>query len=308
MRGHSGLAVVAFASAVLLLVLVPTGAPATAFGSAAQSPPLVFPSAAIPDLDTHVGEHIYLSLCHPIPLPGRDCGGPFVHNQRVPRGGSPAGPYVFTRGGGFLPPGIVLHSNGLVTGTIRPTQKIDWFFTVCVRVFGTSESTCQSGSVWFVEPSGTKPKPKPKPTPKPTPTANPYDGDWVGALTGIVSWQTAPVTTENINIPVANAGVTDGTLLLDNATDANGSIFNVEGDDQGDDAQIPASGLVALTFWPDLEIDSGISNNLGYFSGCNFSMQFTKTGTATAVGKITCNSSGPSPASFTGTLSLTRTS
>jgi hypothetical protein len=154
-----------------------------------------------------IGEHVAFSLCRPAPVQGRDCGGPFVHGQKNPIGGpSRTGPYLFRRAGGFFPPGLVLHSNGLVIGTVSSSANTNITYKpdVCVSDWAAPatrhnglfvDGSCEAGE-FTVEPRGTPvpplgqgasptPTPKPKPKPKPPhfdPTGT-YRGTWTGTFT-----------------------------------------------------------------------------------------------------------------------------
>jgi hypothetical protein len=95
------------------------------------------------------------SFCNPAPQPGRFCGGPFVRVQVNPFGpGSGKGPYHFQVREGFLPSGLVLHTNGLLTGTVlKYTAVRRWPFSVCVSAttivpnVGQAGSTCRRTSI-----------------------------------------------------------------------------------------------------------------------------------------------------------------
>jgi len=82
------------------------------------------------------------------------CGGPFVPKDKQinPSGGS-GGPFVFSIKGneGFLPPGLVLHLNGLVTGTVSPTAKNQYYnFTVCVEDTGGASFKSECAPTYII--------------------------------------------------------------------------------------------------------------------------------------------------------------
>jgi hypothetical protein len=249
-----------------------------------------------------------------------------VKNQIDPSEDSGGGPFLFRIHSGFLPSGLVLHSNGLLTGTVSSINRLSrpWPFTVCVTDFRHSSIKARCDSATITVETKAKPKPKPTPTPTPTPTASVYKGSYTGALTGTVTWATTQgPTTEKIDIPVDIGGVSEDNFnpgvfyfVADNACDATYSDCFTIGDGQGTSNQpeVPASGLVAMSFVPELDISPPPNLNisetyLGAAGSCHFSMQFTKSGSAASVGTISCQgeSQRGTAATFTGTLSLTRT-
>jgi hypothetical protein len=123
------------------------------------------------------------SLCAPAPEPGHSCGGPFVKNQRKPIGPRLGhGPYHFSVRKGFLPSGLVLHTNGLLTGTVlKYTKARRWSFTVCVSAttivpnVGQAGSRCRPTSIVITRPPPTN-----------------FSGTWHGTFSGTISGQGCP--------------------------------------------------------------------------------------------------------------------
>lgn len=168
-------------------------------------------------------------------------------------------------------------------------------------------------------PRAPTPRPKPKPAPRPKPAANPYLGTWSAELTGRVTWATSP-TAISANFDLTGDGGVDVifgdvTLGLNPASDDNGSWVNI-GDANGEDALLPANGLVTLSLFghlvapPEDNIsDTYLGGKVNGVESCTFPEQFTKTGTATTVGVINCAvlTEHGTPGTFTGALTLTRT-
>jgi len=127
------------------------------------------------------------SFCNPAPQPGHSCGGPFVKgtqtNPEGPLSFSPyrlvTGPYHFLVRKGFLPSGLVLHTNGLLTGTVlRYTAVRRWPFSVCVSAttivpnYGQAGSRCRPTSIVI------------KAAPAPPVVVTNFSGQWHGTYSG----------------------------------------------------------------------------------------------------------------------------
>ena len=181
----------------LTLAVAAVAACSASAGQARVASPPAFSNYVGVTLDTYVaGKTIRTySFCEPAPKPGGSCGGPFAKNQVNPLGpfsNNPpyrieTGPYHFLVRKGFLPSGLVLHTNGLLTGTVlKYTKARRWSFEVCVSAtniqpnVGEKGSTCIRTSIII-----TKAAPTPNPTPTPTPTPTPipatdFSGQWHG--------------------------------------------------------------------------------------------------------------------------------
>jgi hypothetical protein len=175
-----------------------------------------------------------ISFCSPKPKGlGRACGGHTVKNQYIPSGplyitnlGKFAhgnGPYHFRipfHGGGFLPSGLVLRPNGLLTGTVLPyTAARRWPFTVCVTMspfltFTTTKPVCRATSIVIT-------KPAPPPPPPPVAAAN-FSGQWHGTYSGYLTPPGCPII--QIGGPVAFSITQTGTSLFVTSTETDGYV------------------------------------------------------------------------------------
>jgi hypothetical protein len=86
--------------------------------------------AALPHMQATVGQAFSFSICQP-PLdePGATCGGLIPATN--PTGGRPPYSFHVGFGSGFVPPGIALNLNGLLSGT--PTLEGEYQFDACAR-------------------------------------------------------------------------------------------------------------------------------------------------------------------------------
>ena len=222
--------------ALLILLTLAATAVAACSASAGQaratSAPPAFDNAGGATLDTYVaGKTIRTySFCEPAPRPGRSCGGPFAKNQVNPLGprsntfAMGHGPYYFLVRKGFLPSGLVLHTNGLLTGTVlKYTAARRWSFDVCVSAtniqpnVGEKGSTCIRTSIII-----TKAAPTPNPTPTPTPVpATDFSGQWHGTYSASL---TSPEgctfqTGDSATFSITQTGTSlSGTIVYTNGT------------------------------------------------------------------------------------------
>jgi hypothetical protein len=127
MRKRSVLGVLA-----IFLAVVGTGGPTLA---QAQAPaglppsPVKFEQPELPATGPVVGQPFALSLCDPPVTNANDLCGNLTGGTSNPIGGSPPYHFQLDTGGGFLPFGLTLHPNGLITGT--PSAAGTRNFRVC---------------------------------------------------------------------------------------------------------------------------------------------------------------------------------
>jgi hypothetical protein len=315
------------APAVLMATVVVCGLmPASGESRTAAPRPVFYTNADNAYFTVKVGQTVHVSYCNPKPLPGRDCGGPFVKSQLDPylSNNTGGGPWLFKIHSGFLPAGLVLHSNGLLTGTVSRINRLTrpWPFTICVTEFGHTASSstkgrCDTATINVETKQKPTPPPPPPPPPPPTPQPTPFVGTWAGTLIATVTWTTqSGHFTDNLNLSV-NGGIEPifdvVTLVLNPTSGVNGSYINFGGEQNDVDPEMPDSGLVTLSLFGHTQDAAG---NLTYIGdvvngawSCTFPEQFTQN-TATTVGTIRCNGSdysGTAITTFIGTLTLHRT-
>ena len=248
-----------------------------------------------------------LSYCLPIPnVNFGTCGGTDVKKQQQPYGGVKiSGPYHFTVTDNYLPIGLVLHSNGALTGTVSDQNDARSFpFSICVSEVGIAPSPGNTDTVCQ----------KTKIVLKPMPSAFPYDGIWnggsfVGNLTTTTTpgqnadYGTTPVTsTSAVSIGGIWLGIQNGSIgqFTGYGTDGSFDIENIV--DKKIDPKISATGLVTgLALSGDVH---GVN-----FTNCIFSMQFQNVGEVTSVGQLSCQGADGygTPATLTGSFTLSRT-
>jgi hypothetical protein len=166
---------------LLISLTLAVAAVAACTSAAGQARPATKPGPVFGIYGAHsyaAGKKINASFCDPAPMPGSPCGGKHVRHQNNPSGPfyvtgyvtSPGkvheddGPYYFRVRKGSLPAGLVLHSDGLLTGTVAEDAKVGRSpFTICVSET-TSASTCDATSISI------------------TSSASRYDGQWSGAF------------------------------------------------------------------------------------------------------------------------------
>lgn len=153
--------VFARALAVVLAVLIGAG-PVVAQQVQPSGPPVKFEPPRAPDTVPRIGEPFHFSFCDPPTTKPSDICGNLTGGTANPTGGTP--PYYFKLDtmGGFLPFGLTLHPNGLVTGT--PTAVGSREFRVCaIDQVGNSQCIVQTLNVRDPRPVNT---PSPQETPK----------------------------------------------------------------------------------------------------------------------------------------------
>jgi hypothetical protein len=286
----------------LLVLAAGTVNPLTVENAVASSPPgptFNIP-AALQDLHVTVGERVDLSYCVPRPKPGSFCGGPFAHGQVNPIGGiSQVGKYNFGFKG-LIPYGLVLHTNGLLTGTVSSlNMPRTWKFSLCASdesvapEAGTVGSTCRPTEI-VVE------------------SKYPYDGMWTGTFTYVLTTDNLPQglsITEDASATVQHGVITDLSASVDGIS----SIFFFAGSNSPEEYEpsIPSSGSVQITSCSGGVDDSVDGNGESFTTAENsFSIHFASNGEAGNSVDFSCQGTDGSgnPASLSDgkiTLSLT---
>jgi hypothetical protein len=150
----------AFAS---VLIVILGGGPVYAIPQ--EVPPVKFNPPIPPTTVPTVDQPFFMSFCDPPTTTPNEICGHLTHETRNPTGGNPPYHFELDRMGGFLPFGLTLHPNGLVTGTPKARGSRD--FRVCaVDLSGHFDCTNYTLNVREV-PNATKGKKQAAPAPDP---------------------------------------------------------------------------------------------------------------------------------------------